>query len=164
MPGGDGTGPAQGAGGGGGRGMGRGGGGRGRGGGGRGMGRGGGRRGRGGPGQQAFEATPGPARQTNPPSGSSGTGSELAPPKTQGGAIRPQGKRAGPGTDRMAPSGPAVIAKVDEEECGLCGACVEVCPTGAVAMDEVVTINADECTGCGVCVEQCPNQAISLTV
>ena len=75
-----------------------------------------------------------------------------------------QDNRARPGTDRKAPSGPPVIAKVDKEECGLCGACVEVCPTGAVTMDEVVTINPDECTGCGVCVEQCPNQAITLGV
>lgn len=50
---------------------------------------------------------------------------------------------------------------VDEERCTGCAACVEVCPTGAIAMvNKVAAINQERCDGCEACVDLCPNGAI----
>jgi heterodisulfide reductase subunit A len=54
---------------------------------------------------------------------------------------------------------------VDIDRCTGCGACVEVCPTGAVYLVDSETaryaeINQRECRGCEVCVEACPEGAI----
>jgi len=55
---------------------------------------------------------------------------------------------------------PAVI---DEEKCVGCGACVDVCPTEVITMeDDVAKINPAECVDCGTCVEECPQEAISM--
>lgn len=42
-------------------------------------------------------------------------------------------------------------------------ACVKVCPTGALEVDEeaeVVNLESEECIGCKACVEQCPRDMI----
>jgi len=52
---------------------------------------------------------------------------------------------------------------VDEKRCTGCATCVEVCPTGAIAIvDDVATINQGRCDACEACVEACPNGAILL--
>jgi len=53
-------------------------------------------------------------------------------------------------------------AKVDEEKCTGCGLCEEVCPAGAISVDDVAQVDAGKCNDCGACVEECPNEAISL--
>jgi electron transfer flavoprotein alpha subunit len=54
------------------------------------------------------------------------------------------------------------IVSVDREKCIGCGACVDVCPFGAlVLVDDVVTVT-DKCTACGACLEICPLMALSL--
>lgn len=53
-------------------------------------------------------------------------------------------------------------AKVTEEECVACGACVEICPVEAITVDDVAKINEEECTDCGSCVEECPQECIEL--
>lgn len=54
-------------------------------------------------------------------------------------------------------------AKVNEEECVGCGACIEVCPAECITLnDDIAKIDNDECLECGACVEECPNDAISL--
>jgi len=54
-------------------------------------------------------------------------------------------------------------AVVDEEKCVGCGACVDVCPTEVITMDDdVAKINPAECVDCGTCVEECPQEAISM--
>jgi ferredoxin len=55
-------------------------------------------------------------------------------------------------------------AKVDPEKCTGCGACVDECPTDAIAMqdDNKALVNADECVDCGACVDVCPSEAITL--
>lgn len=50
---------------------------------------------------------------------------------------------------------------VDDKRCTGCATCVEVCPTGAIAIvDDVATINQERCDACQACVEACPNGAM----
>lgn len=57
------------------------------------------------------------------------------------------------------------IARVDEETCLGCAACVERCPFGAMAIDPAsqrVVIDAEACYGCGTCRSGCAFDAITL--
>ena len=50
---------------------------------------------------------------------------------------------------------------VDSSKCTGCGACVEVCPQGAIEVrDKVAVIDQRLCSQCGSCVEICPTSAI----
>ena len=52
--------------------------------------------------------------------------------------------------------------KVDEELCTGCGACIDVCPTEAIVLEDgVARIIEDECTDCRSCESECPVEAIS---
>jgi len=55
-----------------------------------------------------------------------------------------------------------VVAVVDRDKCIACGACQEICPTGAISIDEIARIDPMKCMGCGECVAQCPQEAIYL--
>lgn len=46
------------------------------------------------------------------------------------------------------------------ENCVACGACVDVCPSGAIAMEDVAVIDKSKCTDCGACVDECGSAAI----
>lgn len=51
----------------------------------------------------------------------------------------------------------------DKEKCTGCGACVEVCPTGAAYLqDNVVLLNRETCIACGKCIDVCPAGARQL--
>ena len=51
---------------------------------------------------------------------------------------------------------------VDRGLCDYCGACVGMCPTDAINLDEtVIAINEDKCIKCEFCVIGCPTGAIS---
>lgn len=53
----------------------------------------------------------------------------------------------------------------DEERCTHCGACIVVCPTGALAKDPdsyEVSFDAEQCVACGICVPACPPRAMSI--
>ncbi len=52
---------------------------------------------------------------------------------------------------------------VDKDVCIGCGACVGVCPTGAMELDDEGKANCDPdvCCDCGACVGTCPMSAIS---
>jgi NAD-dependent dihydropyrimidine dehydrogenase PreA subunit len=54
---------------------------------------------------------------------------------------------------------------VDIEKCIDCGACVSVCPTDALQMDEngLLEYFLEKCMGCGLCIDSCPRQAIEET-
>lgn len=54
-------------------------------------------------------------------------------------------------------------AKVDASLCVGCGACTDVCPAGAIALNADGKAEVDEasCADCGACVGVCPNSAIS---
>lgn len=56
-----------------------------------------------------------------------------------------------------------MAAKVNEELCTGCGACVEGCPVEAISLSNgKAQIDGDKCVDCGVCVGECPTDAISL--
>jgi electron transfer flavoprotein alpha subunit len=50
--------------------------------------------------------------------------------------------------------------KVNKEECIACGACLSVCPFGAIIMQEDKAYITEACTACGACIDTCPVQAI----
>ncbi len=52
---------------------------------------------------------------------------------------------------------------IEKEICIGCGACVGVCPVGALSLDADGKAEVDEnlCIDCGACVGVCPTQAIS---
>lgn len=52
-----------------------------------------------------------------------------------------------------------------QESCVDCGACVGVCPSGALTLERPamkVALDADKCVACGECVKACPVRAIEL--
>jgi heterodisulfide reductase subunit A len=60
------------------------------------------------------------------------------------------------------------VSQIDAEQCIGCGLCSEVCPFGAIAMDEeggkglrARNIPAS-CKGCGLCAATCPQKAIDM--
>jgi electron transfer flavoprotein alpha subunit len=50
--------------------------------------------------------------------------------------------------------------KVNQEECIACGACLSVCPFGAIVMQDEKAYITEACTACGACVDTCPVEAI----
>lgn len=54
---------------------------------------------------------------------------------------------------------------IDVARCTGCGACVEVCPVGAMALaDGKACVSEETCTGCEVCIDTCPEGAIQPVV
>ncbi|MEK7860964.1 MAG: 4Fe-4S binding protein, partial [Chloroflexota bacterium] len=67
------------------------------------------------------------------------------------------------------PASPLGMVLVRREGCTLCGACAEVCPTGALALaDEgaslTLTFDPRRCTACQLCVPRCPEGPAVLRV
>jgi heterodisulfide reductase subunit A2 len=65
--------------------------------------------------------------------------------------------------DRIQISG--VTARIVPERCSGCLGCVQVCPYGAIALDEKVglaAVNQALCKGCGACAAACPSEAVLL--
>lgn len=52
----------------------------------------------------------------------------------------------------------------EEERCISCGACIAVCPAGAISLNQnkEIVIERDKCHRCGVCVEACPRRSLSI--
>ncbi len=53
----------------------------------------------------------------------------------------------------------------DEEECVHCGACTNVCPSGALYLDKdtyKVIFDKEKCVGCELCVRACMYKAIKI--
>jgi formate hydrogenlyase subunit 6/NADH:ubiquinone oxidoreductase subunit I len=77
--------------------------------------------------------------------------------------------RARPVTSRypdVAPDLPAAargLPELDAARCDGSAACVDVCPTGAIALsDGVWSLDAGRCILCGACGRACPRDAIRL--
>lgn len=52
------------------------------------------------------------------------------------------------------------MAYVINDDCTMCGACKDECPTSAISEgDPKFIINADECIDCGACAGVCPVNA-----
>lgn len=50
---------------------------------------------------------------------------------------------------------------VIQDKCISCGACVAVCPFGAIVMqDDDKAFITEACTACGACIETCPVSTI----
>jgi predicted Fe-Mo cluster-binding NifX family protein/ferredoxin len=146
---------------GGGRGMGRGGGM------GRGMGKGGGKgrgMGRGmGMGMSAAipgsPASPGVFQPTDAPTGDL---SELDQLKQQSQILQQQKQELEKRISELE-SGRKAAASVQTNKCNGCGICTDVCPAGAISMNEHAVVDLRLCTACAVCVSECPNGAITIT-
>ena len=52
--------------------------------------------------------------------------------------------------------------KVIVEKCDACEACVEVCPTEAITVDEHAVVDNEECIDCEACIDECPTGALEL--
>jgi len=52
----------------------------------------------------------------------------------------------------------------DREKCVSCGACIAVCPAGAISFNarQEIEIERDRCHRCEVCVEACPRRSLSI--
>ena len=59
----------------------------------------------------------------------------------------------------VAPSG--YVARVGEG-CDGCGECVDICPFGAIELDDVAVVDEEKCMGCGVCEGACEFESITL--
>lgn len=55
----------------------------------------------------------------------------------------------------------AVVAR---EICVACGACVKVCPRGALAVWRgcYAAVDGEKCVGCGLCARTCPASCITI--
>ncbi len=59
------------------------------------------------------------------------------------------------------------IPKLDASRCTGCSMCVDICPTGALAVQENgsvlrITCDSSECVGCNLCADACYLQAVSI--
>lgn len=57
---------------------------------------------------------------------------------------------------------PRMVAVVAVEKCTACGICVDLCPRGAVTVDDVAAVDVHLCTGCGFCIDGCARGAVSI--
>lgn len=62
-----------------------------------------------------------------------------------------------PYKDAMPPNKVAPVT--DESLCALCGECVDICPTGAIFLDESIKTDIQLCVRCCACVKSCPSGA-----
>lgn len=56
------------------------------------------------------------------------------------------------------------LARPDRSRCVSCGACVKVCPLGAISIWHGCYARVEEarCVGCGRCARECPADCIAL--
>lgn len=53
------------------------------------------------------------------------------------------------------------MAVTINSECVACGACADVCPQGAITIEDIAVVDAGKCVDCGTCIDECPAGAIS---
>lgn len=56
----------------------------------------------------------------------------------------------------------------DDDLCTQCGACITICPTGALAIPDretmIVEFDIEKCVACSLCVDACPPRAMQITL
>lgn len=53
------------------------------------------------------------------------------------------------------------MISIDRQKCNGCGICVDICPTGAITVqDNIAVVEYDLCEDCQVCMDACPQDAI----
>jgi ferredoxin len=57
-----------------------------------------------------------------------------------------------------------LTVSVDRSKCGYCGACVSVCPTGALELMETWIEVGESCNDCRICVKICPVRALEVSL
>lgn len=56
------------------------------------------------------------------------------------------------------------MIRIRREICGYCGACVSVCPEGALELvDAYLEIDNERCKDCRICVRVCPLGALEVS-
>ena len=56
------------------------------------------------------------------------------------------------------------MIRVQVDRCGYCGACVSVCPVGAIELAETRLLISQACVDCGLCLAACPVGALDTKV
>ncbi len=56
------------------------------------------------------------------------------------------------------------VAKVDQDRCVACGACIKACPKGAISVWKgcYAEVESELCAGCGLCAKTCPAGCIAV--
>ncbi len=54
---------------------------------------------------------------------------------------------------------PDVAPVTDNHKCDKCGVCVDVCPTNAISINNMIITDSTACVLCCACVKYCPNEA-----
>jgi ferredoxin len=72
-----------------------------------------------------------------------------------------QGREAGARASASV-SGRKAAALVRPERCAGCGICIDVCPVGAIRMEQRAVVDPVSCTACAACVTECPNEAVII--
>ncbi|VUT25200.1 MAG: 4Fe-4S dicluster domain-containing protein [Candidatus Methanolliviera sp. GoM_oil] len=56
------------------------------------------------------------------------------------------------------------MISINRYKCGYCGACVAVCPAGAIELVEAwIEIDGESCVECNNCVKICPIGALEVS-
>ena len=54
---------------------------------------------------------------------------------------------------------PSGAPRTREEDCTLCATCVDLCPAGAITVDDTVVTDSSKCILCCACIKGCPEQS-----
>ncbi|MFQ5897619.1 MAG: 4Fe-4S binding protein [Candidatus Methylomirabilia bacterium] len=100
--------------------------------------------------------------------GARSNGASLFTPRAATRALLDLADAYGAGRDRSLthPHSPFGVVEVTEG-CTACGACVQACPTGSLALERdreglALTFEAGLCIGCGECVPVCPESVVRV--